>query len=150
MRRAASGEVTQPAGGSRPAGGPSLAFGTFVPRDPAKLSVFHQAHRLALEVYRLTDRLPETERFGLQAQLRRAAVSVPANIAEGCARRSVGDYQRFLNIALGSAVEVRYLIGLVVDLRLLTLDDSEVCGECADHVVRALQNLQNAVGQFEA
>jgi four helix bundle protein len=121
-----------------------------MPRDPAKLEVFRLAHELTLEVYRATTRLPDSERFGLQAQLRRAAVSVPANIAEGCARRSAREYERFVDIAAGSAGEVRYLLGLAVDLGLLTAGDSCVCRECSDHEVRAWKNLHKAVRRFEA
>lgn len=119
-----------------------------MPRDPARLEVFHRAHHLALDVYRLTDRLPLTERYGLSAQLRRAVASVPTNIVEGCIRRTPREYQRFIDIALGSAAEVRYLLGLAVDLKMPRADDAAHCQECSDHVVRALQNLLKAVGQF--
>lgn len=119
-----------------------------MPRDPAKLEVFHRAHHLALDVYRLTDRLPPTERYGLSAQLRRAVTSVPTNIVEGCIRRTPREYQRFVDIALGSAAEVRYLLGLAVDLEMLRTDDAAHCQECSDRVVRELQNLLKAVGRF--
>ena len=120
-----------------------------MPRDPTKLAVFHRAHQLALAVYRLTRTLPTSERFGLQTQLRRGAVSIPANIVEGCARTSAREYRRFLDIAVGSAVEVRYLLQLAVDLGLFDGAESSECRECADHVVRELQNLRKAVGRFE-
>jgi four helix bundle protein len=119
-----------------------------MPRDPAKLEVFHRSHRLTLDVYQLTDKLPRAERYGLSSQLRRAAASIPTNIVEGCIRRSTREYLRFLDIALGSAAEVRYLLGLAIDLRLLTAAEATRCQECSDHVVRALQNLLKAVGQF--
>jgi len=118
------------------------------PRDPAKLEVFQLAHRLVLKVYAVTASLPHTEQFGLQAQLRRAAVSIPTNIVEGCARHSGREYQRFIDIALGSAVEVRYLLQLARELKLLDGVDVGNCSECSDHVVRALHNLQRAIGKF--
>ncbi len=81
-------------------------------RDPGKLKVFALADELVVMVYRATGRLPVEERFGLQAQIRRAAVSVAANIAEGCARRSLRDYLHFIGIGMASASEVRYLLQL--------------------------------------
>lgn len=74
--------------------------------------MFLLADELVVEVYRATRGYPADERFGLQSQTRRGSVSVTANIVEGCARRTLKDYLHFLGIALGSASEVRYLLGL--------------------------------------
>jgi four helix bundle protein len=119
-----------------------------MPRDHQKLRVFHQANQLAVSIYRLTSKLPASERFGLQGQLRRAAVSIPSNIVEGCGRKSVRDYERFLDIAHGSAVEVRYLLDLVTDLGTLAGEDLESCRLLSDHVARALQKLHSAVARL--
>jgi four helix bundle protein len=118
-------------------------------RDHTKLDVFHQAHQLALAIYAVTRQLPPEERFGLQVQLRRAAASVPTNIVEGCVRHSPREYAHFLDIALGSAAEVRYLLDLASDLGLLARGIDE-CKECSDHVVRALQKLHQAVARFSS
>ena len=75
----------------------------------SELRVWKTAHALVLEVYRLTADFPAGEKFGVTSQLRRAAISVPANIAEGSKRRIGADYARFLNVAEGSAAEVEYL-----------------------------------------
>ena len=80
------------------------------------LKVWQRSHALALDIYRLTAKFPPEERFGLTSQLRRAAVSVPTNIAEGSKRKSGHDYARFLNIAEGSIAEVEYLMLLSRDL----------------------------------
>jgi four helix bundle protein len=74
--------------------------------------VFQLADRLALATYTHTREFPREETFGLAAQLRRAAVSIASNIVEGCARRSEGDYLRFLDIAYGSSREVEYQLPL--------------------------------------
>src|SRR5690606_18834388 len=85
-------------------------------RTVQDLLVGRRAHELVLTIYEVSARFPAAERFGLTAQLRRAAVSVPANIAEGFRKRGRSDKARFLNIAEGSLEEVRYYLILVEDL----------------------------------
>ncbi|MFN2549484.1 MAG: four helix bundle protein [Myxococcales bacterium] len=74
-------------------------------RDPNKLKVFELADQLMINVYRATQRFPVAERFGIQSQLRRAALSIPTNVVEGCARQTLREYLRVLSIALGSALK---------------------------------------------
>ena len=88
-------------------------------RNFRKLKVWQKAHRCTLEIYRHTQGFPAEERFGLTAQLRKAAVSVPSNIAEGCGREGERDFARFLSIAGGSASEVEYQLLLARDLGYL-------------------------------
>ena len=89
-------------------------------REPARtfedLIVWQKAHALVLSVYGLTRAFPDAERYGLTSQLRRATVSVPANIAEGVRKRGQKDKARFLNIAQGSLDEARYYLILARDL----------------------------------
>lgn len=88
-------------------------------RDFKELKVWQKAHQMVLEVYHITASFPSEERFGLKAQLRRSAASVPANIAEGCGRNSDPDLSRFLSIAAGSASETEYHMFLAHDLNLI-------------------------------
>ena len=100
---------------------------------------------MVLAVYRQTASLPDSERFGLISQMRRAAVSVPANIAEGFKRRGAGDKTRFYNFAQGSAEEVRYYFILCQDLGYLS--DTGALREQADHIGRMLSRLIRRVEQ---
>lgn len=88
-------------------------------QDFRDIKAWHKAHELALQVYSLTENFPKEERYGLTSQIRRAAASIPTNIAEGCGRNTDADFARFLQIALGSASEVEYLLLLSRDLKLL-------------------------------
>jgi four helix bundle protein len=85
-------------------------------RDYTKLRVFVLADDLVVEIYLLTRSLPDEEKYGLQTQLRRAAVSVPTNIVEGSVRRTERSYLKYLETSLGSACEVRYLLRLCMRL----------------------------------
>ena len=85
-------------------------------RDFKQLKVWEKAHILTVQVYKITKSFPSDERFGLTGQLRRAATSVPTNIAEGCGRDTERDFARFLSIAAGSASEVEYQLLLACDL----------------------------------
>jgi four helix bundle protein len=80
------------------------------------LLVWQRAHDFVLGIYALTPGLPKQETYGLSQQMRRAAVSIPANIAEGFRRRGKADKARFMNIAEGSVEECRYFLILVKDL----------------------------------
>src|SRR5207248_8304728 len=84
------------------------------------LKVWTKAHELALSAYRATTSFPSEERFGLTSQIRRCSSSIPANIAESCGRGSDGDFQRFLQVAMGSATELEYHLLLGRDLNYLT------------------------------
>ena len=93
-------------------------------KDFRQLVVWQKAHVLALDVYRGTAKFPVEERFGLTSQVRRAAASVPANIAEGYGRSGDSELRRFLNISAGSACELEYHLLLVHDLTFLPSEAS--------------------------
>lgn len=86
------------------------------------LKVWQRSHALVLGIYRLTNAFPVSERFGITSQLRRAAVSVPTNIAEGTKRLGNQDFVRFINIAEGSLAETEYLVTLSRDLAYLSAE----------------------------
>ncbi len=92
-----------------------------ITRTPAKsfeeLLVWQKAHHFVLDVYALTDKFPRHELFGLTSQLRRAAISIPANIAEGFKKQTKPEKARFMNIAQGSLEECRYYLILCRDLQ---------------------------------
>jgi len=86
------------------------------------LKVWEKAHHLVLDVYASTHQFPKHESYGLTSQMRRAATSIPANIAEGCGRRSDAEMKRFLQIARGSADELEYHVLLAKDLGFIELE----------------------------
>ena|SRR5687767_6575657 len=116
-------------------------------RDHRKLDAFNLSDELALMVYQVTTEFPASERFGLRSQLRRAAVSVPTNIVEGCARETENDYLRFLDLALGSSREVLYLASLAQRLDYLEASDSERVLTLGDRVAGSLVKLRQSYGR---
>jgi four helix bundle protein len=93
-------------------------------KDFRKLNVWQKAHQLAVEVYSVTVSFPPDEIYGLTSQVRRASVSIPANIAEGCGRQGDAELSRFFQIAMGSASELEYHFLLARELGLLNEKDS--------------------------
>lgn len=91
-------------------------------RDFRKLKVWEKAHAITLKIYKVTEKYPREELYGLTSQIRRACVSIPTNIAEGCVRSSDADFCRFLYIALGSTSELEYLILLSMDLKFINAE----------------------------
>ena len=86
-------------------------------QDYRKLLVWEKAHQYVLAIYGLTSKFPDAERYGLTSQIKRAVVSIPANIAEGCGRETTAELKRFLYIAMGSGSEVDYYLLLAHDLK---------------------------------
>ena len=113
--------------------------------DFKKLEVFQMADQLVIEIYRMTQSFPREERYGLQAQLRRASVSVPCNIVEGSARASNKEYAQFLRIACGSASEARYLLTVAGRLAYLRPNVASQVEQRFDRVVQGLEVLAQRV-----
>ncbi|MDO8524324.1 MAG: four helix bundle protein [bacterium] len=94
-----------------------------------EILAWQKAHQLTLEIYKITSQFPKTEQFGLISQMRRCAVSIPSNIAEGFKRKSLNDSLHFYNIAEGSLEELKYQLLLAKDLDYL---NKEVYGELSE------------------
>jgi four helix bundle protein len=100
-----------------------------------KFEAWKVTHQLALEVYRVTSNWPTCERYQLTSQTRRAALSAPANIAEGAAKRGVREFRRYLDISLGSLSELSYLLRFSKD-----------CGILNEETFRSLEELRSRAG----
>ena len=112
-------------------------------RDYTKLNAWRKSHQLALDVYSITAGLPSTENYGLVTQMRRAAVSIPSNIAEGAGRRTQADYRKFIDIATGSTSELEYHIRLVRDLGYVPHADTQRAERTAGEIKKMLRALSN-------
>ena len=110
-------------------------------RNFRELKVWGKGHRMTLAIYKATAKFPRDELYGLTGQIRRSCVSVPANIAEGCGRRSDADLARFLQIAAGSASELEYHILLANELGLIEKREYEGLAREVTEVKRMLTPL---------
>ena len=106
------------------------------------LVVRQKSHKLVLDIYDLTNKFPKQEIYGLTSQLRRAAISIPANIAEGHKKKGAADKVRFMNIAQGSLEEVRYYLILAQDLKYA---DTDKLSNQLDEVERLLYSYAKAI-----
>ena len=109
------------------------------------LLVWQKSYALTLVVYKATSAFPSTEVFGLTSQLRRAAVSIPANIADGCGRHSRPEFLRFIAIAQGSAGEVDTLLALAHDLTYLDSETGQQLAEQITEIGKMLSGLRKSL-----
>jgi four helix bundle protein len=119
-------------------------------RDYRDLQVWTKAHRLVLGCYKNMQCFPAEERFGLTSQIRRAAASIPANLAEGCGRRSDGEMARYVQIAMGSGAELTYHLLLARDLGLLGARDYTSLNADVTEVLRMLSSLSRKLRTVHA
>ncbi|HEX9760543.1 MAG TPA: four helix bundle protein [Candidatus Acidoferrales bacterium] len=126
---------------------PEMMSGKQVIKSYRDLVVWQRSMDLVTMCYKLSRRLPDTERYGLVSQMQRSSVSVPANIAEGYGRRQLGDYLQHLSIANGSLKEVE--THLVIAVRLSYLTDTEIAPalKLADETGRMLNSLMSRLRQ---
>jgi four helix bundle protein len=116
-------------------------------KDFKRLKVWEKSHHLTLKIYQATGSFPKNELYGIISQIRRAVVSIPTNIAEGCGRNSDIELARFLEISMGSASEVEYLLLLSYDLELL---DSEYFQTVTNEVIEIKQMLATLIKKLRA
>jgi four helix bundle protein len=114
-------------------------------RNYKDLMVWEKAHKLTFALYRETSTFPKEERFGLTSQVRRASSSIPANLAEGCGRRSDGEMGRFIQIAMGSGAELSYHLLLCRDLGILGTAEFSRLSSDLEEVMRMLSALSGRV-----
>lgn len=93
--------------------------------DYRNYTVWKKAHALVLDIYKTTRNFPAEEKFNLISQMNRAALSIPANIVEGCGRETQKEFLRFLHISSGSAFELEYLILVSSELQFIDLETSQ-------------------------
>ena len=110
-------------------------------KDFKELVVWQRSMQLSAKIYELTKLLPKEETYGLISQLRRAAVSVPSNIAEGYGRETTTEYIRFLRIARGSLYEIDTQLCLCITLQYFTQEESAPCVEIIDEVGKMLNTM---------
>jgi len=114
-------------------------------KDFRNLQVWSKSHQLTLLIYKATSQFPTTEKYGLVSQIKRASVSIPTNIAEGCGRGSDKDFARFLQIAMGSASEVEYLIILSEELKFINAEIYNSLIERIQEIKKMLSSLLKTI-----
>jgi four helix bundle protein len=111
-------------------------------RDYRKFSVWQRSHELTLKIYKeIAPRFPDSEKYGLSSQIRRAAYSIPFNIVEGCGRASEKDFAHFLGISLGSSQELEYCLLLIRDLGFISEEQYSVFNENVNGIKAMIINL---------
>lgn len=110
-------------------------------KDFRQLKVWEKSHQLALAIYKETKKFSKEEFYGLTSQIRRASMSIPTNIAEGCGRNTDAEFARFLQIAMGSASETEYQLILARDLEFLSKENHEKLHKEVEEVKRMLASL---------
>ena len=110
-------------------------------RNFRKFHVWDKSHEQVLSIYKCTSLFPREKVFGITSQIRRSAVSIPSNIAEGCGRKSDKDFARFLYIAFGSANELEYQILLSIDLNFITEEQGKPLMFQVEEIKKMLNSL---------
>ncbi|HLT52638.1 MAG TPA: four helix bundle protein [Flavobacteriaceae bacterium] len=110
-----------------------------------QLEIWKRSRYFCSKIYNITSRFPESEKFGLANQLRRASVSLPSNIAEGSSRSSNKDFSRFLELVLGSCYEIETQLLIASDLKFITEQESNSLIEELEELVRMISKFKSTL-----
>lgn len=110
-----------------------------------ELEIWKRSRLFCSEIYKITSNFPESEKFGLTNQLRRACVSIPSNIAEGSSRSSNKDFSRFLEIAIGSAYEIETQLLIASDLNFINADEIEILAKELNEIIRMISRFRTTL-----
>ncbi|MFN8325560.1 four helix bundle protein [Flavobacterium sp.] len=110
-----------------------------------ELEIWKRSRLFCSEIYKITSNFPESEKFGLTNQLRRACVSIPSNIAEGSSRSSNKDVLRFLEIAIGSAYEIETQLLIAFDLNFINTDEIEKVATELNEIIKMISRFQTTL-----
>jgi four helix bundle protein len=110
-------------------------------RNFRELEIWNLSRDLVKEIYLLMKTMPEEEKFGLISQIKRSVISIPSNIAEGCAKKSNKDFSRFLEISLGSCYELETQLILCTDVKIIS-------EEIVEEKIISIQTLEKKISSF--
>jgi four helix bundle protein len=110
-----------------------------------ELEIWKKSRLFCSEIYKITSNFPDSEKFGLTNQLRRASVSIPSNIAEGSSRSSNKDFARFLQITLGSAYEIETQLLIAYDLKFINNEDLEKLSQNLESIIKMTSKFKSTL-----
>lgn len=110
-----------------------------------ELEIWKLSRAFCSDVYKLTSKFPEAEKFGLTNQLRRASVSVPSNIAEGSSRKSNKDFSRFLEIAIGSMYEMQTQLLIAFDLNYMNSEEQIEMHQSLEQIIKMTSKFRSTL-----
>jgi len=116
-----------------------------MPHKFKELQIWKRSRSFCSEIYNVTSKFPDSEKFGLTNQLRRASVSIPSNIAEGSSRNSNKDFLRFLQIAIGSAYEIETQLLIASDLNFLTTIELTTILSELDEIIKMISKFKSTL-----
>jgi len=111
------------------------------------LDVYKITFQLTVDIYKITEKFPKEELFGLTSQMRRAVISINSNLVEGASRGTSGEYKHFVGIARGSAAELKYQIKIASHLGFINENISNNLIEISDRICQMLTGLMNKIGK---